>query len=52
MLKKLGEGDAGEVFLAESLLEKDRAIIKRPHRSAFTSDRLRQASQIEREGQV
>jgi serine/threonine protein kinase len=52
LVKKLGEGDAGEVFLVESLLEKKQAILKRPHRSAFSSDILRQANQIKTEGKI
>jgi serine/threonine protein kinase len=52
LVKKLGEGDAGEVFLVESLLERKTAILKRPHRSAFSSDILRQANQIKTEGRI
>lgn len=52
LLQKLGEGDAGEVFLVESVLDKRTAILKRPAPSAFTSDVIRQAVQIEREGRV
>jgi serine/threonine protein kinase len=52
LVKKLGEGDAGEVFLVESLLERKQAILKRPHRSAFSSDILRQANQIKTEGKI
>lgn len=52
LLKKLGEGDAGEVYLVESLLERKVAILKRPHRSSFTSDMIRQSSQIETEGKI
>jgi serine/threonine protein kinase len=52
LLQKLGEGDAGEVYLVESLLDKQTAILKRPRRSAFTSDVVRQASQIEREARI
>lgn len=52
LIKKLGEGDAGEVFLVESILEKKLAILKRPRRTAFTSDILRQATQIENEGKI
>src|SRR5512133_103463 len=52
LLKKLGEGDAGEVFLVESLLEKQAAILKRPVRSAFASDVIRQTSQITTEGKI
>ncbi len=52
LVKKLGEGDAGEVYLVESLLERKPAILKRPYRSAFASDALRQAAQIKSEGKV
>lgn len=52
LLKKLGEGDAGEVFLVESLLEGKKAILKRPRTGAFPSDVLRQASQITTEGKI
>ena len=47
LLNKLGEGDAGEVFWVESLLDKRKAILKRPVSSAFTSDVIRQAVQID-----
>ncbi|HEX9018463.1 MAG TPA: serine/threonine-protein kinase [Anaerolineaceae bacterium] len=52
LLKKLGEGDAGEVYLVESLLEKQQAILKRPVRSAFASDVIRQTAQITTEGKI
>jgi serine/threonine protein kinase len=52
LLKKLGEGDAGEVYLVESLLEKQLAILKRPVRSAFASDIVRQTAQIATEGKI
>ena len=52
LIKKLGEGDAGEVFLVESLLENQPAILKRPRRGSFFSDILRQASQIITEGSI
>lgn len=52
LLEKLGEGDAGEVFLVESLLEKQPAILKRPARSAFASDVIRQTSQITTEARI
>lgn len=52
LLKKLGEGDAGEVYLVESLLEKQPAILKRPVRSAFASDIIRQTAQITTEGKI
>lgn len=49
LLEKIGEGDAGEVYLVESLIERDTAILKRPHGNAFPSEVIRQASQIEME---
>lgn len=52
LVKKLGEGDAGEVYLAESLIEHRNAIIKRVNGKSFGSDALRQASQIAAEGQI
>jgi serine/threonine protein kinase len=52
LIQKLGEGDAGEVFIVESLIEKKQAILKRPRHSPFTSDILRQSNQIRMEGQV
>lgn len=52
LIKKLGEGDAGEVYLVESLLEKRRAILKRPVRGGFGADVTRQAAQIENEGKL
>lgn len=50
--EKLGEGDAGEVYRVESLIEQKSAILKRPSRSAFSSDTIRQANQIARESQI
>ena len=52
LLKQIGEGDAGEVYLVESLLDRKPAILKRPHRTAFSGDVLRQAGQINQEGQI
>ncbi|PWB55055.1 MAG: hypothetical protein C3F13_04870 [Anaerolineales bacterium] len=52
LIQKLGEGDAGEVYLAESVLDKQPAIVKRPRRGAFFSDSLRQASQIRTEASI
>jgi serine/threonine protein kinase len=52
LVKKLGEGDAGEVYLVESILDKQPAILKRPRKGAFFSDTLRQASQIRNEGKI
>ncbi len=50
--EKLGEGDAGEVYLVETLLDNRPAILKRPRRSNLPSDVMRQASQIRTEGRI
>jgi serine/threonine protein kinase len=50
--KKLGEGDAGEVHLVESLLDQKPAILKRPYSNGTASQVLRQATQILREAQI
>jgi serine/threonine protein kinase len=52
LVKKLGEGDAGEVYLVESLVGGKKAVLKRPQKRPFYSDVLRQASQIQREANV
>lgn len=52
LTEKLGEGDAGEVYRVESLLDHHSAILKRPRRGAFGSEIIRQANQIEREGEA
>ncbi len=52
LVKKLGEGDAGEIYLVESSLYSQPAILKRPRRGSFFSDTLRQASQIKTEGSI
>src|SRR4030042_4904930 len=52
LIKKLGEGDAGEVYLVESFSDDQAAIVKRPRKSSFFSDILRQASQIRTEGSI
>jgi len=44
--------DAGEVYRVESLIDHRIAIMKRPRRSSFPSDIIRQAAQIEKEGHV
>ena len=52
LAEKLGEGDAGEVFLIESTLQGKQAILKRPRKGAYSSDILRQAAQIRSEGSI
>lgn len=52
LVEKLGEGDAGEVYRVETLLEGKPAILKRPRKGAFSSDALRQAAQIRTEGEI
>jgi serine/threonine protein kinase len=52
LLKKLGEGDAGEVYLVESLVEQRLAILKRPKHSVFTGEVRRQSEQIRTEGRI
>ena len=52
LINKLGEGDAGEVFLVESLVGGQTAILKRPKRSAFSGDLFRQTSQIRTESKI
>ncbi|MFZ2096150.1 MAG: hypothetical protein WAV05_05875 [Anaerolineales bacterium] len=52
LIKKLGEGDAGEVYLVESISDNQPAICKRPRKSSFFSDIMRQASQIKTEGSI
>ena len=52
LVKKLGEGDAGEVYQVESMLEGLTAILKRPRKSSFFSEVLRQADQIKNEGSI
>jgi serine/threonine protein kinase len=52
LLEKIGEGDAGEVYLVESLLDRSAAILKRPRRSSFSNEVIRQAAQIDNEGRV
>lgn len=52
LLQKLGEGDAGEVFLVGSVLEGRQAILKKPRKSSFTGEIIRQATQIKNEGNI
>jgi serine/threonine protein kinase len=52
LLERLGEGDAGEVYLVRPVAGGDTAILKRPQRAAFGADVARQASQITMEGKI
>ena len=52
LLEKMGEGDAGEVFLVEGIVDQRPAILKRPGRSVFTNEIRRQAEQIRSEGRT
>lgn len=52
LVSKLGEGDAGEVYVVHSVSDGQRAILKRPTRSSFQADILRQSSQIQSEGRI
>ena len=55
LLKKLGEGDAGEVYLVQSASagqQQSWAILKRPRPSAFTGEVFRQSTQIRAEGKI
>lgn len=52
LLEKLGEGDAGEVYRVEALIDRRPAILKRPRRNVFPSDLIRQAAQIEKEAAI
>lgn len=52
LIEKLGEGDAGEVFLAQAMIDGRTAILKRPRHASFPSDSIRQANQIEKEGRI
>jgi serine/threonine protein kinase len=52
LIELLAEGDAGEVFLVESVLEQKAAILKRPHSGGFTNDIVRQANQITAEASI
>jgi serine/threonine protein kinase len=55
LIKKLGEGDAGEVYLAQSASagrQQNWAILKRPRPSAFTGEMFRQSTQIRAEAKI
>ena len=52
LLELLAEGDAGEVFLVESVMEQKPAVLKRPHIGAFPGDIARQSDQIASEASI
>ncbi len=52
VVRKLGEGDAGEVYWMTSLLDSHPAVLKRPRHGGLFSDIQRQARQIRTEGNV
>jgi hypothetical protein len=52
LLELLAQGDAGEVFLVESVLERKPAVLKRPHSGNFLADITRQSAQIATEASV
>ncbi len=55
LIKKLGEGDAGEVYLVQSASagrQQNWAILKRPRPSAFTGEMFRQSTQIRGEAKI
>jgi len=53
LIRKINEGDAGEIWLSESVEPKPRTgIIKRPVQRSFGSDLHRQAGQITSEGKI
>lgn len=52
LLEKIGSGDAGEVWRVESETSQQRAVLKRPVQNVSGGTMMRQASQIEAEGQI
>ncbi|HHV06116.1 MAG TPA: hypothetical protein GXX60_06325 [Anaerolineaceae bacterium] len=52
LLEKIGSGDAGEVWRVESEISQQRAVLKRPVQNVSGGTMMRQASQIEAEGQI
>ena len=52
LLSKLGEGDAGEVFMVEAVDSGVKAILKRPQMSVFSGDLFRQSTQIRNEAKI
>ena len=52
LLKKIGSGDAGEVWRVEAEGSKELAVLKRPEQNVSGGTSMRQAMQIEAEGQI
>lgn len=52
LLEKIGSGDAGEVWRVEAETSHQRAVLKRPVQNVSGGTMLRQARQIEAEGQI
>ena len=50
--KFIDQGDAGELYLVESIRDEKQAILKRPVKSAFPAEAHRQSAQIEREARI
>ncbi len=52
LIAKIAEGDAGEVFKVESILDQQPGILKKPSQDAFPTDYIRQVSQLRHEAFV
>ena len=52
LIEKIGSGDAGEVWRVEAETTKQRAVLKRPVQNVSGGTIMRQANQIETEGQI
>jgi hypothetical protein len=52
LIEKIGEGDAGEIWLSHGDDESEIGVVKRPVRSAFGGEVYRQAGQISMEGSI
>lgn len=52
LVRKLGEGDAGEVYRVDALSTGQKGILKRPRKSAFAGEVFRQSAQIRTEAKI
>jgi serine/threonine protein kinase len=52
ILELIAKGDAGEVYLVESVLDRKQAVLKRPHSGGFSADITRQSTQIAAEASI